>query len=309
MREPARSQLKKGKGKMREKFREKCFSRKSKILVDYSLEIVTDYMKQGIKLTLRQLYYQLVSKAIIPNSQKEYMRLSRLLTAARYAGIVDWNAIEDRVRHPEIPNQFSGIPHLIDTAIDAYKLDRWNNQKYYVEVFCEKDALSSVLAPIATKWHVTFSVNRGYASATVMYDTARRIQRALDNDKAPVIFYIGDHDPSGLDMVRDIGDRIAEFCGAYFQVVHLALTSDQVRQYGPPPNPAKMTDTRARDYIAEHGHRSWEVDALPPQVLNELLTNRILEFLDLTKYNKVLKQEEKDKNNLKLFAEHYNEEE
>jgi hypothetical protein len=279
---------------MKQTFRHKRFSRSIRVLIDQSVEIVEEYQAQNIKLTLRQLYYQLVSRGFIANTQKEYSKVSRVLTDARYSGLVDWSMIEDRVRLPKLPNHFENLNDLIDAAVRSYKLDRWKGQEYTVELFCEKDALASVLYPIANEWHVTFAVNRGYASATAMYDTALRL---ANSGRKPVILYLGDHDPSGLDMIRDVETRINEF-GVNVKVIPIAITIEQIRKYDPPPNPAKITDTRATEYINRYGRYSWEVDALPPDILQTLVKEKIRNYVDIGLMDKIKGKESRDKTKL-----------
>ena len=287
------------------KYRDIRFKRKSLRLLDKVVSIVEEYQVQDIKLTLRQLYYQLVARDIILNLQTEYNKLGRLVRNARYCGLVDWGAIEDRVRMPSIPNEFEDIADLVDAAVNNYRLDRWEGQEYYVELFTEKDALSSVLAPIADKWHIPFCVNRGYGSTTAFFDTSERIRTAIDSRKEPVILYLGDHDPSGLDMVRDIEERLIEFCysDSGIRVVHIALTSEQVREYSPPPNPAKFTDTRAAEYTEKYGRHCWEVDALPPNVLNEIVDKAIGELVDVERMDAIIEKEESDKRKLRTWSQ------
>ena len=135
----------------------------TKILLAQTIKVVEEYGAQGYRLTLRQLYYQLVSQDIIPNLQREYSRLGRLLTQARMAGLVDWNIIEDRIRVPKMASEFEDIPDLVDAAIASYRRDRWAGQENYIEVWVEKDALSGVLEPITRKYHCHLMVNRGYS--------------------------------------------------------------------------------------------------------------------------------------------------
>lgn len=248
---------------MIEQFRSLRFSSKNRILLEKCQVILKEYEEKGIKVTLRQLYYQMVSRGFIPNSDKEYHKLGGLLTDARYGGFIDWDSIEDRIRVPHRHSQFEDIPDLIEAAKQSYRLDRWANQDYYVELFTEKDALSSVLSPIADHWHVFFNVNRGYSSATALYDASKRFLN--EPEKKGILLYLGDHDPSGLDMIRDIQDRLNEF-GCTVDVIPIALTMEQIKQYNPPPNPAKITDKRAKEYIRQFGGMSWEVDALPPML-------------------------------------------
>lgn len=282
---------------MKEQFRDKLGLNKANIqrliLIN---EIIEEYAAEGYRLTLRQLYYQLVSRDVIANNQKEYSKLSSLLVKGRMGGEVDWDIIEDRIRVPFIPYYVSDIKGAIQDTIDQYRLDRMKDQPVYIELWVEKDALSGVLKPISSYYHIHLMVNRGYSSASAMYDASKRFLR--NDDKQGFILYLGDHDPSGLDMIRDIQSRLNEF-GANVEVEALALTTEQVKKYNPPPNPAKFQDPRASCYIEKFGRVSWEVDSLNPKILNSLIKNRINQLINIELFNKVIKQEEKDKNILR----------
>ncbi|MFA5132981.1 MAG: hypothetical protein WC444_06670 [Candidatus Paceibacterota bacterium] len=269
-------------------------------------KIIEEYAAEGYKLTLRQLYYQLVSRDIIANQVREYAKLSNLLVKGRMAGVVDWDAIEDRVRRPFLPYWCEDVPDAINDITNSYRLDRQKDQDTYIEVWVEKDALSGVLRRITSEFHVNLMVNRGYSSCTAMYDAAKRMKNAMCNDKECHILYLGDHDPSGLDMVRDIRDRLAEF-GVDVTVKAIGLTTEQVKKYNPPPNPAKITDPRAGAYIREHGRVSWEVDALNPKTLHALVRSNVTALIDMDKFNKIVEQEEEDKKKLTRIAVEYEE--
>lgn len=260
-------------------------------------EVVRDYQRQGLKLTLRQLYYQLVSKNVVANTEKSYKALGGLISDARLAGLVDWDAIEDRNREPVIWSEYEDIGDFIRAMEYGYRRDRWDGQDNYVELWVEKAALAGVLRPIASKYHVAMMVNRGYSSQSAMYESAQRFLRRGQH-KEKVLFYLGDHDPSGEDMVRDIADRM-EMLGVRLEVRKLALTKEQVEEYDPPPNPAKMSDSRARKYVEEHGAESWEVDALNPTQLRDLIEGAFREVTDLDKMNEVIQREGKERKHLK----------
>jgi len=291
---------------MKELFVEKNFRVDRQQLIATCNSIIGEYLGQRLRLTLRQLYYQLVSRNIIPNQERAYKNIGNLLSDARLAGLVDWDAIEDRIRVPRKQPEFTGLGELVEAALYSYRLPRWNGQDYYVELWVEKDAISGVMAPLASQYHVTLMVNRGYSSQSAMYEAAQRFiakqtEKGLQVDRLCVLLYLGDHDPSGEDMVRDIQDRLNIF-GAEVEVTKIALTMEQVEQYNPPPNPAKLTDSRAQGYIDKHGTSSWEVDALPPEVLQRLVEEAILEHLDTGKMNAVKAQEKIDKTKLKSFV-------
>lgn len=270
---------------------------KKQLVFEKIKEIVEEFQSQGYKMTLRQLYYQLVSRDIIANSQKEYAKLSTLLTEARMYGLIDWDFIEDRIRVPKINSQWNGIEHIVDSAIASYRRDRWNGQENYIEVWVEKDALSGVLLPITKKYHVNLMVNRGYSSASAMHDASLRFKKQEQKGKTTYILYLGDHDPSGMDMVRDIQERM-EIFNSNVDVKRIALNMDQIDSFNPPPNPAKITDPRANKYISEFGNTSWELDALSPKDLNKLLDSEIQKLLNIELYNKIYRQEEKEKDEL-----------
>jgi hypothetical protein len=277
--------------------------------IDIVLSTAEAYAEAGHRLTSRQLYYQLVAADIIPNAMEVYKRVTDLVVDLRYAGRMDWAVIEDRGRTPSMPSQWDSVGDLIDSAVSSYRLSRWKDQDWYVELYCEKQALEAVLKPLAKKYHIFFGVNKGYTSASVMYDIAMRMDKKIDEGKMCVILYLGDHDPSGLDMVRDIQKRVCEFLGLeaedndYFNTVPIALTKEQIKQHKPPSNPAQRKDPRAAWYIRDHGVRSWELDALTPDVLIKLTEAAILKYLDVDKYLAWKKREYREIESLKSFGE------
>jgi hypothetical protein len=289
---------------MKQKFRDIHLSKDNLKKLQIINEIIQKYQGDGYVLTLRQLYYQLVSTDIIPNNVKEYGKVSKLLKEGRMAGIVDWEAIEDRLRKPSQPGSWDSPKSIMNSVIYAYRKNRLQGQKNYLEVWVEKDALSGVLKRVTEQYGIPIVVNRGYSSVTAIFDAHERFEKAKINGQIIKVIYIGDFDPSGQDMIRDISDRINEFnvnqidpnLDSYeFNILPIALTWKQIKQYNPPPNSAKITDPRAKSYIEKHGPTSWEVDALPPEVLNNLLNNAILENIDEYAYKNILANEESDK--------------
>lgn len=280
------------------------FQPKKLELINTANKIIADYQAQGYRLTLRQLYYQFVSRDIIPNSERSYKNLGAAISDGRLAGMIDWSAIEDRVRVPKVCSEWSSIENIVESAIYAYRLPRWEGQDNYVELWVEKDALAGVLQPLAQEFHVTLMVNRGYSSQSAMHEAAGRFHRYWDERKC-FLLYLGDHDPSGEDMVRDIRDRLTMF-GTPVEVEKLALTMAQVEQYNPPPNPAKMSDSRAQAYVDQHGQYSWEVDALPPDVLAKLIRDRISDLVDQDLVDQIIAHENADKEALRKAAKRIN---
>lgn len=296
---------------MKEKFRDALGMSKANIIRLATInEILEEYRLQGYVLTLRQLYYQLVSRDVVPNNQKEYAKLSILLTKGRMCGIVDWAAIEDRGRSPKLPFYVDGVQTALDTIASQYRLDRQLGQPYYIEVWVEKDALSNVFARVTEPYHINLMVNKGYSSSSAMYEAAKRFKAARRHHKAgSILLYFGDHDASGKDMVRDITERLEEMDVRSIQVINPALTMEQVTLYDPPENPAKQTDPRAKWYIEKYGDSSWELDALTPQVLTQIVRDNVVEWMDLDKFKEIRILEANQKKVITKYAEDYIEDE
>lgn len=252
--------------------------------------ICEEYESQGYELTLRQLYYQFVARGLIPNSQREYKNLGTAVNDGRMAGLIDWRHIVDRTRSLAATVGWDGPADIIDGAARGYTENLWRGQDWYVEVWVEKEALAGVIQRPADRYQVPWFCCRGYVSQSEMWRAAQRLRRKVNDGRhgRTLIIHLGDHDPSGLDMTRDIQDRLGVF-GARVKISRIALNLDQVEDQSPPPNPAKLTDSRAEGYIAEWGDQvmddsgeaqSWELDALQPAYLDDLISAEITTHLD-----------------------------
>lgn len=254
-----------------------CNFRKSSLeLIEIANNIVFDYAEQGYSLTLRQIYYQLVARGFIENSDKSYNRIGNLINEARLGGLMDWNSITDRTRNIKSNPHWSNPREIIEASIAQYNIDVRKTQPNYIEVWVEKEALIDIVGQICTKLDVTRFACRGYVSQSEMWTAAQRF-RAQNKDC--YLIHLGDHDPSGIDMTRDISDRL-ELFGANVEVLRIALNFDQIEEFAPPPNPAKVTDSRAGAYIKEYGKSSWELDALEPHILTGLISEQVERLTD-----------------------------
>lgn len=269
------------------------FREKTLDVIEQSNEILREYGRQGFDLTLRQLYYQFVARGLIPNRQAEYNKLGSIVNDARLAGKIDWHHITDRTRYVRTFPVDESVEDAIRTTAEAYSIDLLEGQEAHVEVWVEKDALVSVVDRACREFTTPYLSCRGYVSQSEMWRAGQRLARKLQDGKRITVLHLGDHDPSGIDMTRDIDQRLGDFVFAHspehvdngnfaewFNVNRIALTMDQIDQYGPPPNPAKLTDSRSDVYIAEYGDESWELDALEPQVIVDLIEEHLRDLLD-----------------------------
>ena len=252
--------------------------------------IIAQYEQMGIKLSLRQLYYQLVGRNWIANKDTEYKKLGELMKDARLCGLVDWEAIEDRNRILRSLNHWQSPESILAAVASQYREDKWATQPYRVEVWVEKDALLSVIEQPCNEFQVPYLSCRGYNSITAQWEGAMRAKAFKRNNQKTYIIHIGDHDPSGIDMSRDIQERLAVF-GVKVEFMRIALNFDQIQRYNLPPNPTKLSDTRADEYIKKHGNQSWELDALDPLVLRQLIRDEILSVREDDLWEEAVEQE------------------
>lgn len=353
---------------MKLSFISKKFNPEQEHVIAQATDIIERYQGMGYRLTLRQLYYQFVSGNLFPasrsyintggkwvlsprgsiNAEPNYKWLGGIIADARMAGLVDWHMIEDRGRITTSVTHWDSPQQLLSAAAEGFEQDKWRDQNNYVEVMVEKQALEGVLEPVCNRLGIRFTSNKGYSSATALFDAGQRlkrqfIERAQRNDlldnkstRFPLnvglsnlvesgylstpdfagdiprlsitekgaqegwpriaIIYFGDHDPSGIDMTRDIEDRLSQFSDMTPMEVHrVALNMDQIDELNPPENPAKETDSRAASYIAKFGNSSWELDAVQPDALAEMVEGKILEFRDEVVWEKSLAIEKKQR--------------
>jgi hypothetical protein len=287
--------------------------------------IIEDYQSQGYDMTLRQLYYQFIGRDWFPstwideeynkrhnlapntkNTEKNYDRLGQIVNDGRLAGLIDWFAIVDRTRGV-IRNQYWNDPaDIVEATSHSFLINKWDTQDVRVEVWIEKDALVGVFRPVARRLDLPLFSCRGYNSSSDMYGAGRRLRRYLDEGKRVYILHFGDHDCSGLDMTRDIRERLDMFTRRGNMLVdRLALNMMQIDEYNPPPNPAKETDSRAKKYIEIFGNDCYELDALSPTLLNELVENQVKTLINAESWAIKVKEEEEQKLILREMSKNF----
>lgn len=288
---------------MRQKFQEIAFRAASLEIIEKANVIIADYQARGFTLTLRQLYYQFVARGLIANEQAQYKRLGKIINDGRLAGLIDWSSIEDRTRNVRKPPSWRSPAAILRACAEQYQEDPWRGQTTYVEVWIEKDALVGVIEPVCDRWRVPYFACRGYASQSELYEAGQRLRTAYAGHfQKGLILHLGDHDPSGLDMTRDVQERVTMMTDLGFrwtEVRRLALNMDQIEDYDPPPNPAKDTDARFANYQEEFGDSSWELDALDPDVISDLIQTEIEGVVDPVKWDRALAAETEGRENLR----------
>jgi hypothetical protein len=282
----------------------KVFRGESQKVIDQAVSIFDSYAAASYILTLRQLYYQFISRDLMPNKVESYKRLGSIINDARLAGLIDWELMEDRTRSLKGQPSWRDPSSIIDSCASQFRIDKWSDQEYRPEVWIEKDALAGVFERVCEELQVPYFSCRGYTSQSEMWVAGQRLAGWIKRKQKPVIFHFGDHDPSGVDMSRDITDRLSMFMGGT-KFERLALNMDQVEEYHPPPNPAKITDSRAAAYIAEYGEESWELDALEPDVLARLVRDAVGSVLDKDAWAAKVEEESEHRRLLSVVSENW----
>ncbi len=253
-------------------------------IVKATNQVLKEY---NIRLTIRQIYYRLVSPPfqIFPNNLKSYKAFDRHLTRARENYAVDWRAIEDRRRNTiggepkltfESPQEY--IEWLLQDIQDNTYYDKlyWAEQPKSVEVWIEKEALGTLALQACKEYKVIVFPSVGYSSFTKIMEAITRFPK----NKETVILYFGDHDPSGIDMGRDLTSRLENYGAEDFELRRIALTIDQVQQLGLASNPTKIADSRAPSYVEQFGDACWELDAVPPNLLQQWVRDAVESEVD-----------------------------
>lgn len=279
----------------------KRFSKEHSDIIDSCNHVLDEYAEQGFSLTVRQLFYQGVARAWWPNTQRTYDKVAKIVSNARLAGLISWTAIEDRGRNLMGLETMSGPGDALKRAAEDFRLDLWATQQWRPEVWVEKQALEGVIGEICNTHRVDFYATKGYNSQSEQWRAGRRFKRYIEKGQRPIVFHLGDHDPSGIDMTRDNRDRLSTFAGVPVLVVRLALNMPQVEQYDPPPNPLKLradgefSDSRAAAYFEQFGESSWELDALSPKVISDLIEKALLDIRDESLWDEALAEETNDR--------------
>lgn len=307
----------------------KKFSKVHSTIIDQAVEIIEEYQQHGISsLTLRQVYYQFVGRNLFPdsrrwvfndrsrkwvknsdngtkNTQQNYKWLGGILTNAKLAGALSWNAISDLTRELQTMPTWDEPSIILDACADQFKLNLWEGQPNRVFVWVEKDAGLSVVAQACRSRRVPYMSTRGFASMQIIHEEALRHKRLLTLGIQPIVILITDHDPSGMIMLADIENRFDIF-GVQTIFKRICLTMDQVQEHSLPSDPAKLTDSRGKKYIEQYGNHAYELDALSAEVLLTMIEAEINScIVDEIEWQRMCSVESEHKKTLRIISNNY----
>jgi hypothetical protein len=259
-------------------------------------EAIYQVLSEYRPMTVRQVFYQLVSRGVIEKAEREYKgTVCRLLTQMRLDGELPYNWIADNSRWMRKPSSQDSMVAALETTVRAYRKDLWQDQDSYVEIWLEKEALAGVLYEETADWNVALMVTRGYPSLTFLYEAAM----SVPDNKDVYLYYFGDHDPSGIDIPRHVEERLDDL-GAYFHFERVAVTPDQISEWKLPTRPTKRSDTRARYFRGE----SVELDAINPRRLRQLVSDCISRHVDKDAWDRMRNIEALERESADAFMSH-----
>ena len=289
----------------KEEFEERRFAAKTAKVIEQANAIMSEY--GGAQVSLRQLHYQFVARDLYENTQRNYKKLGDILRNARMAGEVSWSVIEDRGRSlVGSGHGWQSPKNAIRAWSQSYSEDLWSTSPVKVEIWTEKDALSSVIRPVAAEFRVNYFASKGYPSISSLKRAADRFKRMDYNNQEIVILFLSDHDPEGLDMARQLEEIMQTFGVTNLTIKRLGLTLDQVRKFNPPSSLAKPGSSRLPGYIAQTGTElAWELDALPTDFLQELLGDALAVIKDDEAYEQREIEQQANRDLLVRISDNY----
>lgn len=280
----------------------KEFYRTSSIKRERRTRSEVDFIKQGLiavlneyhPMTVRQVFYQMTSRGYIPKTEQSYRgTICRLLSELRLSRVIPFGYISDNTRWMRKPKTFDSMEDMLNLNKETYRRALWSSQPVYLEIWIEKDALAGVVYDVTEQWDVPLMVTRGYASLSYLYEAAQVYETA---GKPVYIYYLGDYDPSGVDINRSVESRMREFApNADIHFERIAITPDQIKLFNLPTRPTKPSDTRSRKFESD---TSVELDAMEPQLLRELVEHHITKHVNTEEWVRLQQIEKLERQSL-----------
>lgn len=252
-------------------------------------------------LSSRQVFYQCVSTGAVSNCKAECLRVGRLLVAMRRDGSVPYDRIVDRTRSKHVLPSWEGLAQILEASAEQYRVDYWRTQSVVPMIACEKQALEGIFAETVDEHGVPLWVIRGFNSESFEYEWAEDIKAIVASGRAVVVYYFGDHDPSGLCIEANSKRKLEAF-GARFTWERAGLLAEDFERFGLVNVPVKQTDTRAKAYLSQFGDRAAELDALHPDELRRRIGAVVGRHINAQRWKALVRGQEAGRESLRAIA-------
>ncbi|MBI4612413.1 MAG: hypothetical protein HY720_02280 [Planctomycetes bacterium] len=254
-------------------------------------------------LSIRHLFYVAESAGHVAKTEKGYATIKRATRDLRMDGEIPFSYFADSTRWMRKPQTFDSLAAALADTAACYRRSLWRNSPDRVEIWTEKDAVAGILYEVTERWDVPLMVARGYSSLSFLHSAA---MAALEDGRPAVYYHVGDWDPSGQDAARDIEAKLRRFTEGKVEIrfERLAVTEEQIAEYGLPTRPTKKSDPRSKKWKGD----SVEVDTLDPRVLREIVDDAIRRHVDADQLATLEVAEESERRILDLWAGRIDEE-
>lgn len=242
-------------------------------------------------ITIRHLFYRLVGLEVIPKTERAYKTLCSHLSKWRKDGEVPWNAFSDSTRWHIAPPMFDSLEEALQLTKDTYRRNLWATQDYYCEVWCEKDAIAGLIAPVTREFGVPLFVCRGFASLSSMYSAALTFKEVQAQDKEVCIYHLADYDPSGHAAAGAIEHTFENDFDCPINFERIAILPAHIEEFDLPTRPVKES-THTRSWT---GAECVELDSMRPADLRRLVGDAITSLIDKRAWHKLQKIEAEEK--------------
>ena len=270
-------------------------ARASKIQMEERYQAVLTFCEEQQPCTVRGVYYNLTTQGVVPKEDAGYKKIALACKDLRLSERLPWEYIVDNTRWMRKPRTFSSIESALEDTATTYRRDFLSAQGLDIEIWLEKDALAGVVYPVTEEWDVPLMVVKGYPSLSFMHSAAQDMHKATKQGKTNHIFYFGDHDPSGKDIFRCVGETLREFApAADINMKQVAVTEQQIADWDLPSRATKRTDSRSKNFTGD----SVELDAIPPAQLRQLVQDSIFSIMDIAEMEKIIDVEKAEQESI-----------
>ena len=250
-------------------------------------------------LTVRTIHYRMAQSNPPPlrnthprydtgpyrNDDDSYGDLSDLLCRGRIAGLVEWESIVDETRPVSVwrkwPEVGAYVREQFDGFLATYRRDLLQSQTEHIELVCEKMTVQGIADRVAHPLCVNTMIGRGFSSVTARYELAQRFVRS--GKERLLLLVVSDHDPEGECIATNLVASLTDEFGIDkpIEARRVALTRDQVDRFGLlPAGKVKRKSSRAPAFVRKFGDNVYELEALEPAELEDLIRDALLAVID-----------------------------
>lgn len=278
--------------------------RRTKAQLAHLFAVATGHLaRQTGRIPIRHLCYLLAKDGTIQKTERAFKAFGKLLTKWRRAGAISWKAFSDATRWHYGSRTHDNLTDALAETIKYYRRNLWAEQDVFIEIWCEKDAIASILLEAADPFGVRVLPFRGFSGLTTLEAAAETFREQQAHGKEVWIYYFGDWDPSGRWVELAAIRALREDFHTHVHFVRVAVTPDQIKRYKLPTRPTKVDKNRHAKRFGKG--RSVDIDAMPREILIELVDKVIVDHIEPQAWTRLQRVEQAEMESAGLFLEHW----